>query len=106
MPYNVDKKDGGDSKENTNWMERCKKKVMSSGKDESSAIAICKAQLSKKKSSVDEAEIEIDAEVLVNYETYRRKWILREMQKYQVPFQKAASHFEIYLTLNNYILDI
>jgi len=47
MPYGVDKDEGGDSKENTAWMERCVKRVMGSGKDKGSAVAICKNTLRK-----------------------------------------------------------
>lgn len=65
MPYNVDKKHGGDSPENTTWMENCVKKVMSrksqDGKSmtKSRAIAICKSTLQKSKSS-EEAENKIN----------------------------------------------
>lgn len=49
MPYGVDKKLGGDNKENTAFMERCVKTQMNKGKDKSSAIALCKYILKKKK---------------------------------------------------------
>jgi len=49
MPYGIPKDIGGDSKENTEWMERCVSRVMKSGKDKSSAIAICKKSLIDRK---------------------------------------------------------
>lgn len=49
MPYGVDKKLGGDNKENTSFMERCVKTQMDKGKGKSSAIALCKYILRKKK---------------------------------------------------------
>jgi hypothetical protein len=55
-PYGVDKKIGGDSPENDNWMEGCVKKVMSGGKDKQHAIMICKSTLSKTKGDKAKAE--------------------------------------------------
>jgi hypothetical protein len=45
MPYGI--KD--ESPNQTKWMEKCVMKIMKSGKDKSSAIAICKSQLEKSK---------------------------------------------------------
>lgn len=59
MPYGVDKNLGGDSKENDAWMERCVSRVEGGGKSKSSAIAICKAQMRKKKTSNSEVETDI-----------------------------------------------
>jgi len=59
MPYGVDKDIGGDSKENTQWMEKCVKKVMNTGKDKSSAIAICKSTLKKSKGNKSRASFDI-----------------------------------------------
>jgi len=65
MPYGVDKKLGGDSKENVGWMEKCVAKVSGensrTGKPytKSEKIAICKAQMRKSKSSVSFYEDEI-----------------------------------------------
>lgn len=56
MPYNVDKDTGGDSKENTKWMEDCTKKVMGRGKTKEQAVAICKATLKKTGGSEAKAE--------------------------------------------------
>jgi len=47
MPSGVSKSLGGDSPKNDAWMEKCVASVMASGKDKSSAVAICKAQMRK-----------------------------------------------------------
>jgi ribosomal protein S7 len=60
MPYGISREDGGDSPSNDKWMEECVIKVMKSGKDKSSAIAICKTTLKKKKDNTKEASITID----------------------------------------------
>lgn len=49
MPFGIDKKQGGDSPSNVKWMERCVARQMKEGKTKSSAIAICKYVLKKKK---------------------------------------------------------
>lgn len=49
MPYNIPQEIGGDSQENTRWMEECVRKVMLTGKTKEDAIAICKATLIKSK---------------------------------------------------------
>jgi len=56
MPYGVDKDVGGDSKDNDKWMEDCVRKIMKSGKDKSSAIAICKTALDKMHGDANKAE--------------------------------------------------
>jgi hypothetical protein len=61
MPYNVDKEQGGDNKENDKWMENCVAKVMKSGKDKGSAVAICKTTLKKSKDNKAKAEFLLDA---------------------------------------------
>jgi hypothetical protein len=63
MPYGVDKKQGGDSPENVKWMENCVTKVMKTGKDKGSAIAICKTTLGKAKNNKAKAEF-IISEIL------------------------------------------
>lgn len=60
MPYGVDKNIGGDSPENDKWMEQCVSKVMGTGKDKGTSIAICKATLKKKKGNQKEASFIID----------------------------------------------
>ncbi len=51
MPYGIDKKIGGDSKENVTWMERCVKSIKKQNPSysEQKAIRICKTQLVKNK---------------------------------------------------------
>lgn len=56
MPYGISKEDGGDSPSNVRWMEDCVAKVMKTGKSKQSAIAICKAQLKKKKQKRSQGE--------------------------------------------------
>jgi len=56
MPYGVDKDIGGDSDENVSWMEKCVQKVMKTGKDKGSAVAICKSTLKKTKGDKAKAE--------------------------------------------------
>ena len=44
MPYGMK---GGDTTASDSWMEKCVASVKKSGKDESSAVAICKSQYDK-----------------------------------------------------------
>lgn len=55
MPYGI--KD--ETTEQTKWMEKCVTKVMKSGKDKSSAIAICKTQLKKASGNLAKAELSL-----------------------------------------------
>ena len=113
MPYSVDKDQGGDSKENTGWMENCVAKVEKTGKSKPSAIAICKVQMkkSKDKKSEDgssrklnpEEEIFIDAEIISRYTSFREQWIRKNMQTGKT-FLQSSNLFEQYLSLNNYII--
>lgn len=103
MPYRVDKDQGGDSKENTGWMEKCVTRVEESGKSKPSAIAICKAQMKKSKekdSGLEEFE-SIEDTVLAQYNSFREQWLRKEMQK-GFTLKQSESHFDIYLSLNNY----
>jgi hypothetical protein len=70
MPYGVDKEQGGDSKENDKWMERCVQRVMAGGKDKGSAVAICKTTLKKMHSDQKKAEFAI-TELLGNKDIYK-----------------------------------
>jgi hypothetical protein len=64
-PYGVNKDLGGDSPENTQWMETCVRKVMGRKNKNGSpiqkdqAIAICKSTLQKSQSS-EKAEAKIN----------------------------------------------
>lgn len=71
MPYGVDKKLGGDNEENTKWMEGCVESVMKGGKDKSTAVAICKSQLRKKKESKSDMDGEMmDDDLDEEYESF------------------------------------
>jgi len=59
MPYGVDKELGGDNESNTKFMETCVQKVMKTGKDKGSAIAICKSSLRKRKGNTKQASMDI-----------------------------------------------
>jgi hypothetical protein len=101
-PYGVDKDQGGDSKENDSWMEKCVTKVQEGGKSKPSAIAICKAQLKKSKEKDSSLEFEsVEIEVMSQYNSFREQWIRKEMQK-GFTLEQSKSHFDIYLSLNNY----
>jgi ribosomal protein S7 len=56
VPYNLGKEVGGDTPENDKWMEQCVQKVMKTGKDKSSAVAICKNTLTKTKGNKAKSE--------------------------------------------------
>lgn len=64
-PYGIDKDLGGDSPQNTSWMESCVKKVMNKKDkagntiDKSKAIAICKNSFKKSKANATLAEADI-----------------------------------------------
>ena len=53
MPYGMP---GGDTKKNDAWMEKCVDSVMKSGKDKSSAIAICKVTYMKSHGKAEDEE--------------------------------------------------
>jgi hypothetical protein len=94
MPYGVDKDQGGDDSKNTEWMEKCVTSVMDrTGKDKSSAIAICKAQLKKQKSKANLDSFELDAEILEWFDTTKISYINRLMMGGKT-FQQASSQFE------------
>lgn len=59
MPYNLPSEVGGDSRENTQWMEECVAKVMKQGKTKEEAIAICKATLIRSKGEKSKASFVI-----------------------------------------------
>lgn len=53
MPYGIK----NETPEQTKWMEKCVSKVMKTGKDKDSAIAICKSQLTRSKGDTAKAEL-------------------------------------------------
>ena len=59
MPYSLPEDVGGDSKENTEWMELCVASIMKDGKTgKSSAIVICKSTLIKNKKKEENKDSE------------------------------------------------
>lgn len=103
MPYGVDKKIGGDSKENDSWMEDCVTKVMNnSGKDKSSAIAICKAQLQKKKESKSSLEPFVYDPSLVEFETTFMNNFIRMRRLEGLSYSQAKAAYEMYLSKMDY----
>ena len=78
MPYNVDKKSGGDSSKNTAFMEKCVGAISGTNKKtgkpytKGEKIAICKAQLSKQSNSSFEG---IDEDILERIDNIRRFYI-------------------------------
>lgn len=74
MPYNMK---GGDTPENTKFMEGCVKKVMAQGKDKSSAIAICKSTYEKKQnnSSLEDVDKETEQSLQIMKDQYIKRMI-------------------------------
>lgn len=64
MPYGVDKEMGGDTEENDKWMKDCVKKVMKTGKDKGSAVAICKSTMKKMHNNKMKAEFYLNEVIL------------------------------------------
>jgi hypothetical protein len=60
MPYGMPNDMGGDNKKNDKWMESCVMKVMKTGKDKSSSIAICKSTYMKAHKDSTRASIDIN----------------------------------------------
>ncbi len=108
MPYGVDKKLGGDSKENDAWMERCVTSVMKGGKEKSNAIAICKSQMKKmhekKENKAGLDEIVIDYDIITRADTIRNRVIRQLMQKGNT-FEDAKALYGGLLARSNYDLD-
>jgi len=102
MPYNIDSKSGGDSKENDAFMEKCVAGVMKSGKDKSSAIAICKTTLKKKKESNSELDLVIDEEVVSTFNKYKEKYLRATKSALNVDERTAMGMFLVHLARNNY----
>lgn len=94
MPYGVDKDLGGDNEKNDKWMEKCVDSVMKSGKDKSSAVAICKAQMKKKHEKNSNLEFtEVDTEIVNWFEVTKNNYIHRLMDR-GLTFDQASSQFE------------
>jgi len=93
MPY------PGVKEEDTKYMESCVVKVMKTGKDKSSAIAICKTTLDKK-NNTNESSI-LNSE-LKEFDNYKQGFIRKTMNMMGVPFNVAQALFELNLIKNNY----
>lgn len=89
MSYGIDKKLGGDSKENVAWMEKCVAKVEATGKPKSSAIAICKSQLSKNKTSDSSVETDV-----INLENIVRNQYIRKSMLTGRTYHQAKAEYE------------
>lgn len=110
MPYGVDKKLGGDNEENDSWMERCVSGI--SGKNKRTGqpytkgekIAICKAQLKRKKEKAEfqpDEVIEIDADIVNNLESFKEEW-MRKVINQGKTFNDALYLFDAFLAFNKY----
>lgn len=100
MPYGLPKDVGGDSPANTKWMENCVSNVKGQGKPGSDAIAICKAQLIKKKRNTKSEDL-IDRDVLGKFEVFKSQYINRKMA-HGLTFVQAKADFEVYLARNKW----
>lgn len=98
MPYGIDKELGGDNKSNVEWMEKCVNSVMDSGKGKSSAIAICKAQLRKKKS---DSSFEIEPSILSKEYNFRVEYMTKLMHQGRT-YEQASAEYDAYLAKNNF----
>jgi len=94
VPYNVDKEEGGDNKENTSWMEKCTARVESQGKSESQAIAICKSTLKKKKEGKSEAEALVEAYA---EEESKLQFFLHQPTNKDKQFKQLLAEYDVYL---------
>ena len=105
MPYGVDKKQGGDSKENDTWMEKCVGSISGTNKrtgkpyTEGEKIAICKAQLSRTKSKAEFTEV--DPEILDMF-LNNRDACIRKLMSLNKTFAQAESEYDSLLAKSNY----
>jgi hypothetical protein len=115
MPYGVDKKIGGDSKENVSWVEKCVSSISGKNKrtgkpyTEGEKIAICKAQLSKnkEKNAALEGEIKIDEDILEKLDTTASILVKKVVENKRVSGELQAEElFANLLIKSNYDLDL
>lgn len=106
MPYGVDKKIGGDNPSNTGFMEKCVAKVMEGGKDKSSAIAICKAQLKKnKEKNKSESEFTgVDPDILNKEYMKKQNFIGHLRQGKLVTYAQAEAEYYAFLAKTDFNL--
>jgi hypothetical protein len=96
MPYNVE----NEKDEDTKFMESCVKKVMKTGKDKSSSIAICKTTLQKKKDSNQEDTL--IANEIKEFDIYKNQFIRKTMSMLGISFNVANALFELDLIKKGY----
>jgi len=105
MPYGVDKKLGGDSKENDSWMEKCvagingKNKRTGKPYTKGEKIAICKAQLKKSKSEL----ATVDELLFTQLEQAKERYITSTAGALNISRETAEAMYEIHLIKNNYL---
>lgn len=113
MPYGVDKKIGGDSPENVSWMEKCVSKVSGTnnrtGKPytKGEKIAICKAQLAKKKeagASLSE-DFVLDPEILDRAYNLKLQFVNKIVGINKLTYTQAEALYEAELAKKNFDLD-
>lgn len=105
MPYGIDKKIGGDSKENVSWMEKCVSSIKGNNKrtgkpyTKGEKIAICKAQLKKGKASHGM----VDDLTFTQLENAKERYINSTVAALNVSKETAEAMFEIHIIRNNYL---
>lgn len=101
MPYGLPKDIGGDSPSNNKWMENCVSKV-SKTKAKSSAIAICKAQITKDKRKNKNAEFKLaDSYIINQFSSFKYSFIKDKMNS-GLNFKQANDLFFKSLIKDNY----
>lgn len=105
-PYGVEKHIGGDSKENTKYIEDCVNGISGENKKtgkpytKGEKIAICKASMKNKESELTEAEIEI---VITQYYVLKNK--LANKLARTIPISAEDSITQAEYLLSTYRLD-
>ena len=102
MPYSLPSDIGGDSPENVKWMEKCVTSIQKTGKEKSSAIAICKAQLIKRKRNAkSDEDVVIDDDVTSKYRLFELQYINKKMNE-GMTFAQASADLSVYLARKNW----
>ena len=111
MPYGVDKKLGGDNPSNVSWMEKCVSDIHGTNKKtgkpytKGDKIAICKAQLKRKKSDI-EKEITIDPDILDNFDSIKEQIIHKLVYRDNITSDRAELMYEVLLEKSDYNLEV
>ena len=109
MPYGVDRSLGGDNDKNTMFMEKCVTSVMKGGKDKSSAIAICKAQMKKNHEKNHDKNMDaeftgVDPDIL-NKEYMKKQGFINSLRQSKlVTFAQAEAEYYVFLAKTNFEL--